>query len=413
MNKRKRIIFSALLGLMLLVVIFIPKYQEKEPLDEIDVVDSTEVKEIIYKYGIPLDNYNVDFGIIKKNQLFSDIMGAHGLNRKEVFALCEKAKGVFDIRKVRSGQTYAVFSTKDSIQKPIYFVYEHSGREYVVFDLHGDYKVTVGQNKVEYRQKAVKGKVESSLWNAMVNYGADPLLALKLSDIFAWTIDFFGIAKGDEFSVLYEEEYVGDKSLQNFVIKGASMVHLGTEYFAIPFTQDGVSTFYDETGKNLEKAFLKAPLDYFRISSRFTNSRYHPVLKIYRPHHGVDYAAPVGTPVYSIGEGMVVEKAFQRGGGGNYVKIRHNAVYTTTYMHLSRFEKGLAVGKRIRQKEVIGYVGSSGLSTGPHLDFRVYKNGTPVNPLTVKSEPKEAVRDTNMLRFTTFRDTIIRQLRAL
>lgn len=155
---------------------------------------------------------------------------------------------------------------------------------------------------------------------------------------------------------------------------------------------------------------MKAPLDYYRISSRFSNSRFHPVLRRYRAHHGVDYAAPKGTPVYAIGKGKVIAKAYQAGGAGNYLKIRHNSRYTTTYMHLSGFAKGIQVGSEVKQKEVIGYVGSTGLSTGPHLDFRVYDNGTPVNPLTIKSQPKKPVSEDNKGQFAVVRDSLLQIL---
>lgn len=412
-TKKKQIIFSSILGIILLVVIFIPKGIDNESLDEIDVTDSVEVKEIVYKYGIPLDYYNVDFGIVKNNQSLSVILGKHGLSSGQIHALTQKCKDVFDLRKIKAGQAYAMFASQDSLSVPEFFVYEDSPKEYIVFDLRDEMSVYKGVNQVELRHKQVKGKIESSLWNAMPNYGADPLLAIELSDVLAWTIDFFGIAKGDEFRVIYDEEYVEDQSLQTFDIKGAIFTHQGVEYYVIPFAQGDTLSFYDQDGKNLEKAFLKAPLDFFRISSRFTNSRFHPVLKRSRPHHGVDYAAPVGTPVYSIGEGVVIAKGFQKNGGGNFLKIKHNATYTTVYMHLSRFEKGTNVGSRVKQKQVVAYVGSTGLSTGPHLDFRVFKNGTPINPLTMKSEPKESVKQINMPRFTAVRDTIVSQLRAL
>jgi murein DD-endopeptidase MepM/ murein hydrolase activator NlpD len=177
--------------------------------------------------------------------------------------------------------------------------------------------------------------------------------------------------------------------------------------------QEGEELYYNEKGNSLEGAFLKAPLDYYRISSRFTNSRYHPVLKRYRAHHGVDYAAPTGTPVYAIGSGKVIDKGFQANGGGNYVKIRHNSTYTTTYMHLSRFAKGLKVGDMVAQKEVIGYVGSTGLSTGPHLDFRVYENGKPINPLTIKSQPKKPISEENREEFRVVCDSLIHRMQEI
>jgi murein DD-endopeptidase MepM/ murein hydrolase activator NlpD len=247
----------------------------------------------------------------------------------------------------------------------------------------------------------------------MVANDASPQLAVLLSHIFGWTIDFFGIQRGDEFRLVYEQEYVEERPIGNFRIRAASFCASDSLYYAIPFVQEGEELYYNEKGNSLEGAFLKAPLDYYRISSRFTNSRYHPVLKRYRAHHGVDYAAPTGTPVYAIGSGKVIDKGFQANGGGNYVKIRHNSTYTTTYMHLSRFAKGLKVGDMVAQKEVIGYVGSTGLSTGPHLDFRVYENGKPINPLTIKSQPKKPISQENKAEFQVVCDSLIRQLSAI
>lgn len=230
---------------------------------------------------------------------------------------------------------------------------------------------------------------------------------------FGWTIDFFGLQKQDEFRVIYEQEFVDGKALDNFHILAASFRASDSTYYAIPFVQDGEELYYNERGNSLEGAFLKAPLDFYRISSRFTNSRYHPVLKRYRAHHGVDYAAPAGTPVYAIGSGKVIAKAYQANGGGNYVKIKHNGTYTTTYMHLSRFAKGLKVGSTVKQKEIIGYVGSTGLSTGPHLDFRVYENGRPINPLTIKSQPKKPISEANRAAFSQVCDSLVLKLKGL
>lgn len=406
MTKKKQIIFSALLGVVLLVVIFMPKIRETESLDEVEVTDSVEVQEIVYKYGIPIDDYDVDYGIVKRNQSLSVILEKHGLSVGEVHRLTQKTKGIFDVRSIQSGKAYAVFATKDSIPETAFFVYEIDPKSYVVFDLRGDYQVRLGKNPVEWRRHELKGSVESSLWIAMQKSGADPQLAVVLSNIFGWTIDFFGLQKQDKFSVIYEQEYVEGQSLKNFNILGASFYHNDSTYYAIPFEQDGEVLYYNEHGKSLEGAFLKAPLDFFRISSRFSNSRFHPVLKRYRAHHGVDYAAPTGTPVYAIGSGKVIAKGYQANGGGNYLKIKHNSVYTTCYMHLSRFAKGIKVGSNVSQKETIGYVGATGLATGPHLDFRVYENGKPINPLTIKSQPKKPISEANMPQFTIVRDSI-------
>lgn len=396
-------------------LLFLPTYREGEgDLDEVAVTDSAEVQEMVYEYGIPADRYRVQYGIVQPRQNLGSILGEHGVSTGTVHHLGEKARGVFDVRRIRSGQAYALFFSKhDSLAPPRFFVYEEDPKSYIVFDLRGDLAVSRGQNPAEWRTQTVKGQVESSLWVAMQRCEASPQLAIVLSHIFGWTIDFFGLQKQDEFRVIYEQEFVDGKALDNFHILAASFRASDSTYYAIPFVQDGEELYYNERGNSLEGAFLKAPLDFYRISSRFTNSRYHPVLKRYRAHHGVDYAAPAGTPVYAIGSGKVVAKAYQVNGGGNYVKIKHNGTYTTTYMHLSRFAKGLKVGSTVKQKEIIGYVGSTGLSTGPHLDFRVYENGRPINPLTIKSQPKKPISEANRAAFSQVCDSLVLKLKGL
>ncbi|WP_317417804.1 peptidoglycan DD-metalloendopeptidase family protein [Phocaeicola coprophilus] len=317
------------------------------------------------------------------------------------------------MRKIRSGQAYAVFTVPDSTRRVRFFVYEETPKTYVVFDLRGERRVYRGENPVEWKQKEIKGKVESSLWMTMQKLDTSPQLALVLSNIYGWSIDFFSLQKEDEFRVIYEQECVEGKELDNFHILAASFRYSDSIYYAIPFVQDGEELYYGATGNSLEGAFLKAPLDFYRITSRFSNSRFHPVLRRYRAHHGVDYAAPTGTPVYAIGNGKVIAKGFQANGGGNFLKIRHNSVYVTTYMHLSRFAKGIKVGSEVKQKEVIGYVGSTGLSTGPHLDFRVFENGKPINPLLIKSQPKKPISPDNMSQFVVLRDSLINRLSAI
>jgi murein DD-endopeptidase MepM/ murein hydrolase activator NlpD len=219
-----------------------------------------------------------------------------------------------------------------------------------------------------------------------------------LSEIYAWTIDFFGLQKGDRFKVIYEEEFIGEESVGIRRVHAAQFEHAGSSIYAIPFIQDSVMSFYDTTGASLRKAFLKAPLRYSRISSRFSGARRHPILKIVRPHHGVDYAAPIGTPVVAIGDGRVTSTTYE-GGAGRMVRITHNSVYSTAYLHLSRFGPGIAPGVYVKQGQVIGYVGSSGLSTGPHLDFRFYRNGSAVDPLKVEAPPVNPVAPEAMDQF--------------
>jgi murein DD-endopeptidase MepM/ murein hydrolase activator NlpD len=238
------------------------------------------------------------------------------------------------------------------------------------------------------------------------------MLALKLSDVYAWSIDFFGLQKGDQFKVFYETQSVDSSVIGIQNIQAAWFKHMGREYYAIPFFQDSSVNFYDEEGNNIKKAFLKAPLNYSRIASRFSNSRLHPILKIYRPHRGVDYSAPRGTPVQSIGDGVVLHASYS-GEAGNYVKIRHNGTYTTGYMHLSGYGTGIHPGKHVNQGEIIGYVGSTGLSTGPHLDFRVWKNDQPIDPLKLESPPAKPVKTEDLSSFYKTRDSWKNRLDSL
>jgi murein DD-endopeptidase MepM/ murein hydrolase activator NlpD len=239
------------------------------------------------------------------------------------------------------------------------------------------------------------GSISTSLWEAAMENQLNPNLSAELSEIYAWTIDFFGLQQGDRFKVIYEEEFIGEESIGIRKIHAALFEHAGNTIYAIPYIQDSTMSFYDTTGASLRKAFLKAPLRYSRISSRFSGARYHPVLKIVRPHHGVDYSAPTGTPVVSIGDGRVTQTAFENG-SGRIVRVTHNSVYSTAYMHLSRFGQGIAPGVYVKQGQVIGYVGSSGLSTGPHLDFRFYRNGSAVDPLRVEAPPVNPVAQEKM-----------------
>jgi murein DD-endopeptidase MepM/ murein hydrolase activator NlpD len=246
----------------------------------------------------------------------------------------------------------------------------------------------------------------------MIGKGLNPELAVDLSDIYAWTVDFFGLQKGDRFKFIYEENYIGEKAIGTGRIICALYTSSDRQVYAIPMIQNDKESYYDATGNSLRKEFLKAPLHFSRISSGFSSARMHPILRIVRPHYGVDYAAPAGTPVYSIGDGTVISVNIEEE-PGRIIRIRHNSVYTTAYMHLSGFANGIAAGVRVRQGEVIGYVGSSGMATGPHLDFRFYKNGYAVDPLKVEAPPVEPVLDENRARFEKIKSVIAGLLDSL
>ena len=301
---------------------------------------------------------------------------------------------MLDPKKLRAGLNYYALSTRDSLESVRYIILAKSRIEHVIIDLTNDeIDVYPYQREIIQKQQFISGSIQSSLWNAIVKQGANSLLAIQIEDIFAWQINFFAIQPEDSFQILFTESFIEDTlSINIFSIDGAIFTHNQKRFTAIPFIQDSIVEYFDDEGQSLRRAFLKAPLNYSRISSGFTNSRFHPILRINRAHHGVDYVAPAGTPVKSIGSGKVVARGFEAGGGGNYVRIQHNSVYTTSYMHLRGFATGIQVGKQVQQGEVIGYVGSTGLSTGPHLDFRVYRNGTPINPLTMESPPAYPVK---------------------
>jgi murein DD-endopeptidase MepM/ murein hydrolase activator NlpD len=356
-------------------------------------------KQQTFLFEIPVDSLIVEQEQVQRNQFLADILLSKGVNYNLIDNIARNHKAVFDVRKIRAGNQYTFISANDSIQTPLYFIYEIDHTDYVVFSLTDSLTARKGHKPIYKKTETAFGTITSSLWNAMVDGQYDPNLANKLSEVYAWTIDFFGIQKGDQFELMYERLYVDDKPIGIGKILASRFQHRNKDLFAFYFEQDSVGDYFDENGQSLMRTFLKAPLKYSRISSGFSNARYHPVLKRYRPHHGVDYAAPLGTPVYAIGDGVITKKGYQKGGGGNYLYIKHNGTYTTAYMHLRGFAKGIGQGVRVSQGQLIGYVGSTGLSTGPHLDFRFFRNGNAVNPLTVESPPAKPVDSTNLSKY--------------
>jgi len=371
-----------------------------------------DIPEPTIKYGLPVDSFYVVESTVRAGQYLSSILSGYGVKLGAVDTIARNAKPVFDVRKIRQGNKFVIFQTPDSTHKALYFVYENSPILYTVFELFDSLRVYQGEKEVVYQMKTVQGEIQSSLWNAMKASGLDPMLALNLENVYAWTIDFFSLQKGDRFRFIYDEIYVDSTSIGINNIYAAQFDYYGKEILAFRFEKNDSTGYYNEKGENLQKQFLKAPLKFSRISSHFSGGRMHPILRIVRPHHGVDYAAPKGTPVMSIGEGTVISKGWI-GGGGNAVKIRHNSVYTTQYMHLSGYADGISVGARVRQGQVIGFVGATGLATGPHLDFRVYKGGSPVNPLTVESPPAKPVDEKYMPEYTLFKDSLLRDLQKI
>jgi len=413
---KKEIIFITFLSIVLVGSItlmhrqIVTNLSQTECIADQDINQQQETEQIIYnEYGIVIDSFNIICGKFKRNENLASILTQKGVSHDQIRHIASTPKEVFNIRKIRAGNTYKLFMDKDSCNMLRYFVYEHNPADYILIHFKDSVHIEKKRKDVDTVKKSIHGIIESSLWETLVSNKTNPQLAIELSEIYAWTIDFFRITKGDNFRVIFEERFVDTVSLGISKIEAASFYHSGETYYAIPFIQDSSLSYYDSAGNSLKREFLKAPLHYKYISSGYSNSRFHPVLKRWRPHRGIDYAAAYGTPIRSIGDGTVIQAAYSRG-AGRYIKIRHNSVYTTAYLHLSRFNKGIYKGARVKQGTIIGYVGSTGLSTGPHLDFRFWKNGHPVNPLHVKAPPVEPIKPENKYAYDSVRHIMIDKL---
>jgi len=396
---------------LLVVLIFV----FKDPFSEQDEIlveysDTLQIAPVIIReYGLAIDSFIIHSGYINKNQNLSSLLQNYGVSPGKINEITIASEGIFNLRKIRYGNSYKCFCSKDSSEEVQYFVYEHTPVEFFMIDLTDSVSVFKQEKEIQVITKELAGQIYSSLWVSMLEKKLDPMLAVELSEIYAWNIDFFGLQQGDIFKVIFDEHYVDSQYVGLGKIHAAWFYHNNNDFYAIPFIQDSLESYFDQDGNSLRRVFLKSPLRFSRISSRYAHSRLHPILKIRRPHYGVDYSAPAGTPVYSVGDGQVIETGYKPE-AGNLVRIRHNSVYSTAYLHLSNYAKGIRIGKYVRQGDVIGYVGSTGLSTGPHLDFRFYKNGYPIDPLKVEAPPVEPVREENKLKFDSVRTVIMNLL---
>lgn len=363
-------------------------------------------------YGIVADDYRLEQQIVDSGETIGQILNRYGVSAGQVDQLDKASRDIFPLRKIRAGHNYTVFIHEDSLNTPHldYLVYEQNMSQYVVFQL-GEDSVSVLKGEKEYqtlRQKKT-ATINSSLWEAIVGAGMPAALASEMEDIYGSTISFFSIQKGDNFTVIYDERRIDTLSAGIGRIWGAKFNYGDKVYYAIPFRQGNKIAYWDQDGNSLRKQMLITPLKYTRISSRFTYSRLHPVHKTYRAHTGVDFAAPKGTPVHAVADGTVTFKGWG-GGGGNTLKIKHDRGMMTGYLHLSGYAKSIRKGSRVTQGQLIGYVGSTGVSTGPHLDYRVWRNGKPVNPLKITQAPAEPITKANRKTFEYVRDRIIAEL---
>ena len=353
----------------------------------------------------------VEVDTVGRNETLSDIFLANGIDYAQLLEVLRASRGLFDLNRLRSGSVVRIFFDRDDRFSRL--EYEIDDRRLLHVDVPKPDSMSAAIEVAEYafRSRVVEGEISSSLYETVSEMEEDPRIAYLLSEIFAWQIDFStDIRKGDYFRAIVEE-YRGRDGIEKLsAIRAAEFFNRGRLYQAFRYEDpEGHVDYYDGTGASLRRKFLRSPLKYTRISSGFTRRRFHPILKIYRPHLGIDYAAPPGTPVVTVGDGEVIYAGWDRG-FGRIVKVRHNAVYVTTYGHLSRFARGIRKGKRVRQGQVIGYVGSSGLATGPHLDYRLLRRGRYVNPLTVDLPAADPVKKKYR---SAFRDVVLENLGLL
>jgi murein DD-endopeptidase MepM/ murein hydrolase activator NlpD len=354
-------------------------------------------------YGMVVDSFQIQEHAVKRNQSISDILLAYNVSHQTIFQLANVAKNVFDVRKIAPNKKYTIiYQDEDSLPSATALVYEPNPEEYVVFNLKDSIKVYVEKRPVEIKEKAISGTISTSLYEEILKNGGTPELVDLVADMYGWQIDFTKIYPGDQFKVLFTERTIDGKAVGVEEIIGAELIHYNNPFLSIAFDQgDGVD-YFDEEGKSLRKAFLRYPVKFTRISSRYTAKRFHPVQKRYKAHLGTDYAAPIGTPIYAAGDGVITKARYEKYNGRN-VKIRHNSTYSTQYLHMNAIAKGIKPGSKVKQGQLIGYVGKTGLASGPHLCYRFWKNGQQVDAMKVDLPPSEPITEDYLSNFTRYK----------
>ncbi len=364
------------------------------------------------EYGFVSTNLLRDDYSVNQSETFSDILLQYNISYPVIDLIIRKFKDVYDFSKITSGNSYHIYTTKDSSAKIEYLVYEKNPVDYVVVNLKDSAFVFSGSKKVEMKTRTVNGVINNSLYQTITDNEVDPELVIKLSEIYAWQIDFYRIQKGDSFKVIFEEEYVDNQPVGVGKVIGAYFNHAGESFYAINFEHGSERGFFDKNGKSLRKAFLKAPVKFSRITSRYSLHRFHPIEHRIKAHLGTDYAAPTGTPILSTGDGVVIAATYSVF-NGNYVKIRHNSVYTTQYLHMSHIARGIHKGARVKQGQVIGYVGMTGEATGPHVCYRFWKNGAQVDPFKQKIPSAHPLAAKYLTEFDKIKDKVTAELDSL
>ncbi len=384
------------------------KEQTQAPISEKPFI----LKKQCFEYGINCEDLILIKDTVQQHQNLSDILSKYKVPNAVIHAVAFSSRPVFDVRKIKAGNPFCIIRYNNPTQKVRYFVYEINPVDYVVFKLEDPTTISLGKKPVLIEIETVSESIESSLWETLTEKQLDPELAIKLSEIYAWTIDFHHLQKGDSFQAIFEKKFIRGKSIGLGRIKAARFYHKGKFFYAFYFDQDAHGSYFDEHADSLEKVFLKSPIKFSRITSGYSKRRFHPILKKYKAHFGIDYAAKTGTPIMSTGDGVVVKTGYDSK-NGKYVKIKHNGIYTTQYLHMSRIARGIKPGVKVKQRKIIGYVGSTGLATGPHLCYRFWKNGRQINPFKEDIPSVEPVKKENLQQFNQQVAELNQQLNAL
>ena len=358
-----------------------------------------------YYYGMVANDLCIDEYIIKSGETLSGIFDSHGIESDKVEDLVKACSEEFDLRGIRPGQMLA-FAYNGLDERPTKMVFRPNIYHYYTMEFKDSVTIAETVKPVKLVHKEASGVIESNLWNAMKTSGASDELADYLGDVLAWTVDFYHLYHGDEFKILYTEKQIDGQPVGVESIEAAYYKQLDIPYYVFKYEGDKYNNeYYDEEGRPARRAFLKAPVKYSRISSRFSRRRFHPVLKRHKSHLGTDFAAPRGTPVFATANG-VISKAGRTRGNGNYVKVKHNDTYSTQYLHFTRIAKGIRPGVAVKQGQTIGYVGSTGLATGPHVCYRFWKNGRQVDPLRQKLPSPPPMAKEDLPQYLTYMDSV-------
>jgi len=391
--------------------------KNKQDTKESEITDTIKSIELLYSY--PKEDYIFFEDTIRKNQTFGKILNQYNLPFSRIYEITQSIKDTFDVRKLKIGRPFIILSKKahsDSLARPKVFIYQQNPIQYTVIDFQDSIQVFYKEKNVSYKESIASVNIQKSLYQDIADRDLSPKLAMELSDIFAWTVDFFHINKGDAFNVIYDNVFIDDSVYTGLgKIYAAKFKYGSKDFYAFTYPIDSLGKrfgYFDEEGRTLRKQFLKSPLKFGRISSRYNMHRYIKLYGRVKPHLGTDFAAPTGTPIMATANGIVIKRGYSSG-NGNYIKIKHNATYSTQYLHMSKFVKNVKVGTVVTQGQTIGYVGSTGHASGPHVCYRFWKYGKQVDALKEKMPPSKPIDSTRIEKYFNDINTIKNRLDSL